>query len=254
MSGAGVISSVFAATVLLMGVAAAQEDTSDQNAEPQAESAAQSDETAETEPNPDEMADQLNSQQQLKQTFTLERRINGKVVESQKRTITYSRDDPVRASEAGKTPAEELKEQFEAELLTRTEAFEEAKLLFALADTNRDDLIDADEFAAVIVEWTENDRLNAPATDEESARERRIREFMADLDREAARKEAAERARKKFAFMAGASKTMTQADFIREYLLDFDSMDANGDTLLKGGELTRFRALNRGETVDMPTE
>ncbi|MFQ5562400.1 MAG: hypothetical protein ACE5FO_02410 [Parvularculaceae bacterium] len=248
MSGKSWFVGVAAAATLITGVAGAQEEVDNQDA------ALFQDADAPEESNPDEIADALNSQQQLKQTFTLERRINGEVVETQKRTITYSRDDPLRASEAGQSPVEALKAQFEAELLTRTEAFEEAKLLFALADVNRDDLINADEFAAVIIEWSETDRLNAPSTDEETARERRIREFMAELDREAARNQAAEQAKKKFAFMAGASQTMTQADFIREYLLDFDSMDADGDTLLKGEELYRFRALNRGETVAIVTE
>ena len=51
--------------------------------------------------------------------------------------------------------------------------------------------------------------------------------------------------------MAGAADAMTLQDYIREYLLDFDSMDENQDTVLTGDELMRFRALNRGETLKM---
>jgi hypothetical protein len=50
--------------------------------------------------------------------------------------------------------------------------------------------------------------------------------------------------------MAGAAETLSLQDYIREQMLDFDSMDADKDTILNGEELMRFRALNRGETME----
>ncbi len=67
----------------------------------------------------------------------------------------------------------------------------------------------------------------------------------------AARQQTHAYAKQKFAFMAGAAQTLSLEDYIREYLLDFDAMDVNDDMILTGEELMRFRALNRGETLDM---
>ncbi len=50
--------------------------------------------------------------------------------------------------------------------------------------------------------------------------------------------------------MAGAAGALSRDDYVREYLLDFDSMDRDHDMLLKSEELLRFRAANRGETID----
>lgn len=201
--------------------------------------------------NPDEMADMLNSSQQLKQTFTLKRTINGEVVETDKRTVTFSRDMPYRETEARQTTLEQLKASFDGEALTRTEAFEEAKLDFIVADTDRDEAMTAGEFAILVDSWRKNDARTADAPTEEIARQRQYDAFLEELDPSAAQMQTEAYAREKFAFMAGASEAMSLQDYIREYLLDFDSMDADKDTVLTGDELMRFRALNRGETLDM---
>jgi len=205
--------------------------------------------TAAQEPNPDEMAARLNSQQQLKQTFTVTRTINGEVVETEKRTVIYSGDDPVRPSEAGTTAKEALRAAFDREVLTRNEAFEEAKLDYTVADSNRDNAVTADEFIALVASWREDAAREPTAADEASARERQYRAFVEELDPEAAAAEMQARARAKFDFMAGAAGTLSRKDYMREYLLDFDSMDRNTDMILRGDELMQFRALNRGEKL-----
>ncbi|WP_375203147.1 hypothetical protein [Hyphococcus sp.] len=214
--------------------------------------AAEGEEVGETvEVNPDEMADMLNSNQQLKQTFTLKRTINGEVVETDKRTVTFSRDMPYRETEAGQTTLERLKASFDGEALTRTEAFEEAKLDFLVADVDRDEAMTGQEFAALVDSWRKNDARKADAPTEEIARQRQYDAFLEELDPSVAQQQTEAYALEKFAFMAGAAETMSLQDYVREYLLDFDSMDTDKDTVLTGNELMRFRALNRGETLDM---
>ncbi|GJL95202.1 MAG: hypothetical protein DHS20C05_16070 [Hyphococcus sp.] len=207
--------------------------------------------TDEVEPNEDEIADDLNSRQQLEQTFTLQRTINGEVVETTKRTVTYDRNGPYRATEANVSTLERVKQAFDGEVLTRPEALEEAKLDFTIADVNADYMLTPDEFAALVDSWQENETKQAEAPTKEIARQRQYEAFLAELSPEAAEMQNEAYAKEKFAFMAGAKTWLSREDYIREYLLDFDSMDADNDTLLKGNELMRFRALNRGETIDM---
>jgi hypothetical protein len=199
----------------------------------------------------DDVADMLNSSQQLQQTFTLKRTIDGTVVETEKRTVTYSRGQPYRETEAGRTALQKLQAEFDGEVLTRTEAFEEAKLDFTIADTDRNDEMTADEFIALVNSWRENDARQAEAPTQEVARQREFEAFLLDVNPEAAREQNQTHVREKFAFMSGAAQTVTREDYIREYLLDFDAMDTDKDTLLKAMELMRFRALNRGEALEM---
>ena len=200
--------------------------------------------------NPDEMADMLNSRQQLKQTYTLKRTINGEVVESEKRTVTFDRDTPYRETEAGATTVEALKAAFDGELLTRIEAFEEAKIDFTIADVDRNDIMTMEEFVNLVDNWRQNETRSADAPTEEIARQRQYDAFLSEISAQAVESQSDTYARQKFAFMAGAAETVSREVYIREYLLDFDTMDANKDTLLRDDELMRFRALNRGEKFD----
>jgi len=197
--------------------------------------------------NPDEMADQLNARQQLQQTYTLKRTIDGEVVQTEKRTVTFSRETPYRETEAGQTTLEALKATFDGELLTRMEAFEEAKLDFTIADIDRDGRMTADEFANLIESQRQIEARQAEAPTREIERQRRYEDFLEEISPDAAKLQDGALARKKFAFMTGSASALTLEDYIREYLLDFDAMDADKDTLLNGDELLRFRALNRGE-------
>lgn len=199
----------------------------------------------------DDMADLLNSRQQLQQTYKLRRTINGEVVEIEERTVTFSRDDPYRATEAGGSPRERLLSAFDGEVLTRTEAYEEAKLDFTVADVDRNGVMTAEEFAALVDSRREQGDRQAPASDEEAARQRQYDAFLAEIDPEGAEFQSEAYAKEKFAFLSGAASQLTQQDYIRAYMRDFDSMDANNDRLLKNEELLRFRALNRGETMEM---
>ncbi len=210
--------------------------------------AAEEDENVE-ETNPDESADALNSLQQLEQTFTLRRTINGEVVETTKKTITLSPGVPYRATEASETALEQVRAEFDSEVLTRVEAFEEAKLDFTIADLDRDGRMTETEFVNLVDTWRSDDADEqlAPAAEDD-----RRRQYDAMLDPGGATEDQyVSYAKAKFSFISGASETISREDFIREYLLDFDTMDINDDTLLRGDELLQFRAANRGETMKM---
>ena len=185
------------------------------------------------EPNPDESADLLNAQQQLEQTFTLQRTIDGEVVESDKRTVTFSREQPYRETEAGATTKEQMKAAFDREVLTRKEAFEEARLDFTIADIDRDGAMTNAEFVRLAESWNDEDPEASAST--------------------TAGDQLAASAGKKFAFMAGAAETLSRDDYIRERLFDFDAMDADKDALLKVEELTRFRLISRGDPLTGPS-
>ncbi|MEM8936445.1 MAG: hypothetical protein AAGC77_08575 [Pseudomonadota bacterium] len=198
----------------------------------------------------DNAADLLNSRQQLQQSFTFTRTINGEVVETEKRTVTYTADDPYYETEAGQSTKQKLQDAFDKEVLTRTEAFEEAKLDFTIADVNRDGSMTAEEFVKLNETWQDGQMRVTDAPTDEIARQRQYDAFLDEIDASGAKERAAAAAKQKFNFLSGASEAMTREDYIREYLLDFDSMDENRDTLLRGAELMMFRALNRGETLE----
>ena len=199
--------------------------------------------------NPDESADLLNSRQQIQQSFTFTRTINGEVVDTEKRTVTYSRKDPLRETEAGVSALDRLKSAFDSEVLTRTEAFEEAKLDFVIADKDRDNMMTADEFVGLAEQWRTNNARDPQDVEPETARERQYRAFLDELDPEGAKEEADTNARRKFATMVGMAPSISREDYLSEYLLDFDSMDSDNDGILRGDELMMFRALNRGEST-----
>ena len=67
----------------------------------------------------DEMADLLNSRQQLQQTFTLKRTINGKIVETKQKTVTLSPNAPYRPTEAGETTLQKVRAEFDSDCRTR---------------------------------------------------------------------------------------------------------------------------------------
>lgn len=235
----------------MAGSALAQEEAPDSS--PMESGAAvsnQGSEAAET-LSEDEMADLLNSQQQLQQTFTLRRTIDGEVVETEKRTITFDRDDPYRATEAGLSPRERLLAAFDGEALTRTEAYEEARLDFTVADADRDGAMTAEEFAALVDSWSERNVRQAGAPSEEAARQRQYEAFLAEISAEAAETQDEAVAKEKFAILSGGTEQLSRRAYIRAYMRDFDSMDADNDKVLRNEELLRFRALNRGETLEM---
>ncbi len=198
----------------------------------------------------EDSADLLNSQQQLQQTFTLERTIDGKVVETERRTVVISPNDPIRTTEAGMTARDRLIAMFDGEVLTRTEAVEEAKLDFTIADLDRDSAMTAEEFAALVKNWRELEAPLAEAPDAETTRQRQYEAFLAEINPQAAEQRSHAYALEKFALMAGAAEKMSRKDYIRAYIKAFDAADADKDALLKDEELFRFRARNRGKTIE----
>ncbi|HBS31740.1 MAG TPA: hypothetical protein DEA40_08360 [Parvularcula sp.] len=191
--------------------------------------------------NPDEMADLLNSRQQIRQGVTLTRSVDGEVVETKTRTIIYSPDDPLRGSEAGLSPLEALQAEFDSEALTRKEAYEEAKLDFVVADLDRDGKMEESEFIFLVNGWQD-------ATVSGSGRGRFV-DPAAHADEASARAEHESQARAKFAFLAGGAAAVSKKDYLREVLIDFDALDKNDDGILNGEELLYFRAANRGESI-----
>lgn len=198
---------------------------------------------------PDNMADSLNSQQQLKQTFTLKRTINGKVTDTERRTIIYDKNAPSRPTEAGGSPVKSLLDDFAREVLTRTQAFEEAKIDFARADINRDGALDESEFVPLVMSWSDNKKREAPASDAEAARQREFDAFVDQLAPDEAKAESEQAARRKFQALTNGAALLPRKDYIASYLAEFDAVDANGDGMLRGAELMRFRALNKGEPI-----
>ncbi len=195
--------------------------------------------------NEDEMADTLNSRQQITQGVTLTRSVDGQLVETKTETITYTADDPYRGSEAGLSPLEALQARFDSEALTRKEAYEEAKLDFVVADLDRNDRMVETEFVYLVNGWQE-------ATVRGSGRGRFV-DPTAHADEAAAKAEHEQQARAKFAFLAGGSATVGKKDYLREVLIDFDALDKNDDGILAGDELLNFRVANRGESIaDQP--
>lgn len=196
-------------------------------------------------PNPDEMAADLNRQQRVEQTYTLTRTLDGKVIETTKKTLVFKPGDSARESEAGLSPVEEMLESFRNEVLTRTEAYEEAKLDYAAADVNRDNRMTADEFAGLVENWRLSAIEKTGPTDDEETQQRRLRAFTGGLDPV----KVSEDARAKFVLMAGATDAMTRKQYVRETMIDFDAMDGDRDRLLRGDELLKFRALNSGAST-----
>ena len=191
--------------------------------------------------NEDEMADLLNSQQQITQGVTLTRSVNGQVVETKKETVVYSKDDPLRDSEAGVSPLERLKAQFDSQALTRKEALDEARSDFVVADLDRDGAMTADEFVYLVKGWE-----SAEITG--SGHGRFVDPFY-HVDKEEADREHAEQARARFAAMAGAEPTLAKKAFTRKIVDEFEANDLDKDDLLRGDELLNFRASVRGETA-----
>ncbi|HNR75650.1 MAG TPA: hypothetical protein PKM48_00860 [Parvularculaceae bacterium] len=200
-------------------------------------------EAGEAEPamNEDEMADYLNSLQQIKQDVTLTRSVNGEVVEMTTETVVYSADGPLLGSEAGLSPLEQLKAKFDSQVLTRKEALEEAKLDFIVADLDRNDAMDAAEFGFLVKGWEEAEIAGAGSG--------RFVEPFFHIDERSAAAEHAELARAKFAEMAGEVGALSQKKYTRKVIEDFKRFDANDDDLLRGEELLNFRAAVRGEPI-----
>lgn len=197
----------------------------------------------------DNMADDLNKRQQLQQKFIFTRTVDGAVVETAEREVVYSRGDPVRTTESDQSAVDALAQKFDAEVLTKTEAFEEAKIDFVVADINRDGKLTVDEYLRLVETW--RDTEDDAATPGRSARERQYRAFIEELEGSGETPPANNDAalQEKFGKLTNMTGTIARDDYYRAYLAEFDSVDENKDMMLRGEELMRFRALNRGGSM-----
>ena len=187
----------------------------------------------------DEMAADLNAQQSIRQTFTVTRTLNGSVVETARREVTPGRQNALRPTEAGQSLAEAVRASFDRELLTRTEAYDEAKLDFALGDVNLDKMIDAEEFIRLAgllrIEFEEINYLD-PGTGTS------LRGYGTPLKDQSAPVAERRDSRAYFQSLTGpAATTLDERGFVLGFLREFDLADANADGLLSGNELRAFR-------------
>jgi len=179
--------------------------------------------------NEDEMADSLNANQQLQQSVTLRRRLNGELVETETRTITYDRATPTRPTEAGPTVFDAARAAFDKEALTRSEAVAEAELDFSVADLDRNGALSAEEFTRLLSRLGES----APGAARRRSTGASPREsFIAELDQAADR----------FTQLAGPDGLVSQQEYKRRVSTDFDYFDGDRDGLLAGEALADFRA------------
>jgi hypothetical protein len=220
------------AAMIVVAAASAQEPTAtDLAATPAAA------ETPAT-PNPDEMADSLNKQQKLEQTYTLTRTVDGKVVETTQKTVVYSKDDPIRETEAGLSPVERLKAELDDASLTRSEAVADTKLDFTIADKDRNNRVTADEDAGLVREWLNAGRVDAGAETAEPVALLEAGEDAGTLDA----------AKAKFVSFSGTEPDLTRRGYTRFVVREFDAADADKNRVLEGAELAAFKAALRGET------
>ncbi len=203
------------------------------------------DQAAAEPPSPDEMAASLNAQQSISQDVVITRRVNGQVVETTRRTVSFDRGRPIRGTEAAVSLIDQVKASYDRELLTRPEAFSEGKVNFALGDKNLDKILSEDEFVRLMTLLKDNgeDALNGGARSKRS-------DFIAQLDEAAARKtfKALEaRDYRPPLFVEGVEVPRTdqtpldERKFVLAFLEEFDKADANKDGLLEHAELEAFR-------------
>lgn len=227
----------FAAAALAASASAQETPQPTETAAPATEAAPV--EAAPAEPNPDESADSLNAQQKLEQSYTLTRTVDGKVVETTQKKVVYSKDDPVRDTEAGLSPIERLKAELDAASLTRSEAVADTRLDFTIADKDRNGRVTADEYAGLVREWLNADDAGAAAATAEPVALLEAADTAPALDA----------AKAKFAAFAGTDPDVGKRGYTRFVIREFDAADADRNRVLEGAELAGFRAALRGTSV-----
>ena len=194
---------------------------------------------ADAAPNPDESADSLNAQQQISQTVTLKRRVNGVIVDEEKETVTFTDKDPLRPTEASQSPLEAVRARFDRALLTREEARDAAKLDFVLADADRDGVMSIDEFVRLTDIWAS--REGAPAAPDGADAMLAMKAAEKKFAAMTAARNAAAAASGVTQSPPGPAAGLSNRDYIDAVLADFDAVDTDNNGLLRGDELTAFR-------------
>jgi len=178
-------------------------------------------------------ADQLNAQQTIEQTFTVTRKINGEVVEVKKVVAPNIDGSPVFETEAGGSIADLVEAQVDREVLTRREILAEADIEFTLIDKNNDQQLVLDEFLSLLSVRREDPNYQAFIVDENDEAYEALEKGFKD----------------KFSFFVGMGTMLSRRAYIVEVLRDFDSMDVNGDYILRDRELKNFRLISVGYSV-----
>ncbi|MEO1013698.1 MAG: hypothetical protein AAFX08_00775 [Pseudomonadota bacterium] len=205
---------------------------------PEAEAEVDVEIAPEDDPANESLAAELTRRHQLKQSFTVQRRVNGEVVETTEETVVLGDDLPSRPTEAGKTIKEQLKDAFDRKALTRTEALAEGKLDFAIGDVDRDGLLNAAEFERLIALLSAND-VSSAAAGGAAERESLRASFVSGL--EAVQPEVSFET-----FSGPEAAPIDEKRFTLEFLKVFDGADADADGVLQGDELRAFRSAFAG--------
>ena len=201
----------------------------------------------------DAITRQLNSGQKLERSFTLERYKNGELVDRSKRTVTIDEKKAERLRAAGASASEQVLSAYDGELLSRPEAREEAQSDFVLADRDANGLLTAAEFVALVDAWRRDPLRGGEPEIRGDSRDSRIEAFLAEISPAEEPSQPNASATQKFTLMAGPVAALSEEEYVREYLRDFDAADQDRDLLLSGDQLELFRALARGDAV-RPTE
>lgn len=191
-------------------------------------------------PDNDDFANELTKRHQLQQTFTVRRRVNGKIVETTEQSISLENAGPLNPTEAGTTLEQQLKASFDQQALTRQEAFDEATLNFSLGDINSDGLLTETEFARLLDVMAADFQQTATQNDD-TADERR-RRFIQELTGE--QEDVTKLSYSELVSSPSADQVTepNKVNFRLLYLKLFDGADQNTDGILMDKELSNFRS------------
>ncbi len=180
----------------------------------------------------DNIADDLNARRRVNPTATVKRVINGEIVETKKVPVP-DEAYPNQPTEAGMTASEVVRLRIDRETLTRTEAAEEARLDFDVADQNNDSNMSLPELEALFA---------VRPIDPNYAMFFKNGDVRKDEQDPQLTGETATRLADRFFLMQGTDEKLGETVYVRHVINEFDVVDHDGDGVLKGEELNRFRA------------
>ena len=197
-----------------------------------------------TETGADNIADSLNAKQDIKQTMTVTKTVNGEVVETQTVEVPNDPKFAKMPTEAGVTKTQAVLSQAEREILTRTEAAEEAKVDFTLADKDNDGKMTLAEYEGLFVARTIDPNYKPV-----------LAEFKTEdgKDSPLITGDHAQVLSDRYHLMSGVDGSVNQSVFLKTFMNDFDLSDRDQSATLTGDELVTFRSLQLARKV-VPTD